>query len=136
MRAATAIVGAIAVASVLIALAFILSGGSGSDKSVVTRTVIVKAQIGAAQPREEASSPEAEAPSYGGTQKPCAGGQLTVENVSCEVGEQIHEDYEEGGHGGLLAEDREAGETITMSCRGSAPVECSGPGGAKVYFGS
>lgn len=133
MRAATAIVGAIAAASILIALAFILSGG-GSGKSVVTRTVTEKAQAREEGPKEEAVAPEREASQYGGPQR-CGSGELTVENVSCEVGEQIHEAYEEGGRGELLAEDQGTGETITMSCGGSAPVECRGPGGAKVYFG-
>jgi hypothetical protein len=123
MRAATAIVGAIAVASVLIALALIFSGG-GSGGTVTTRTVVEVVrppaqEIGAAQ--------------FGGPSK--CGKELSVENVSCEVGTQIHEDYVEGGRGELFAEDKEADESITMSCQESAPVECSGPGGAKVYFG-
>ena len=43
MRAATAIVGAIAVSSILIALAFLLSSGGDSGGAQVTRTVTVEA---------------------------------------------------------------------------------------------
>jgi len=132
MRAATAIVGSIATASVLIALAFILSD-SGSSPATVTKTVteIVRA------PQEKAEAPAGE--ETGGTQVGgptiCSGGEFTVENVSCEVGAQVRAQYEEGGRGELFAEDKGADETITMSCGGSSPVTCTGPGGAKVYFG-
>jgi hypothetical protein len=135
MRAATAIVGAIAAASILIALAFILSGGGGSGGEVVTRTVVKKVE--APEPAsavEEPGPQEAGIPQFGGPTN-CNGGEFGVENVSCEVGEQIIEGYEEGGRGELFAEDNQAGETITMTCGGAAPVECKGPGGAKVYFG-
>jgi hypothetical protein len=116
MRAATAIVGAIAISSLLIALAFVLSGGGHSDRTVVTKTVTERVE-----------------PQVGGPTQ-CDGGEVTVENVSCEVGEQVHRQYEEGGRGQFIAEDRTNKETITMSCEEAAPVTCSGPGGATVYF--
>ena len=136
MRAATAIVGAVAVASILIALAFILSGGGDSAATVRTTVTeeIVRAPETEREPATERSTAEGGSPGFGGP-KECAGGDYTVEDVSCEIGAQIREGYEEGGRGELLAEDQEAGETITMSCAGTAPVECKGPGGAKVYFG-
>ena len=137
MRAATAIVGAIAVASILIALAFILSGGGDSAATVRTTVTeeIVRAPETEQEPATERSTGgEGGSPGFGGP-KECGGGEYTVENVSCEIGAQIREGYEEGGRGELLAEDQEAGETITMSCAGTAPVECKGPGSAKVYFG-
>ncbi len=138
MRAATAIVGAIAAASVLIALAFIFSEGSGSGGTVTTKTVVevVKPpaqEVQASAGGESAGQNETGVTHFGGPTK--CNKELSVENVSCEVGTQIHEEYVEGGRGELFAEDKVANETITMSCQESAPVECSGPGGAKVYFG-
>lgn len=130
MRAATVIVGAIAAASFLIALSLIASGGS-SGKQVVTRKVIETVEE---PPRPAADEPTA--PETGGTGSvglTQCGKELSVENVSCAIGEQIHQGYEEGGRGELLAQD--AGETITMSCsQGEAPIICNGPGGAVVYF--
>lgn len=121
MRAATVIVGAIAAASILVALAFILSGGKDSGQAAVTRTVTEEV-VAAAEPS-----------AVGGLVQ-CNGGEFTVEDVSCEVGEEIHSQYAEGSTDELLAVDEQANETITMSCRGAAPVTCSGPGGARVYF--
>lgn len=129
MRAATLIVGAIAASSVLIALAFILSGGGSSD-AVKTRTVTEAAKTSA----EEPSPQEAGGTPAAGGLTECNGGEFTVENVSCAIGEDIHRQYEEGGRGEFIAIDEEAGETITMSCEVSTPVICTGPGGASVYF--
>jgi hypothetical protein len=137
MRAATAIVGAIAVASILIALSFILSGGSSSPK-VATRTVteIVqapspKSETAGEQGATEPEGSEAETTHFGGPAQ-CNGGEFTVENVSCEIGAQIRERHAEGESGSLLAQT--PSETISMTCAGTAPVECKGPGGARVYF--
>ncbi len=140
MRAATVIVGAIAAASILIALSLIASGG-GSGRQAVTKKVIETVEE-APRPAtvEESAAPGTEgsggreAAGGGGVAGPsnCGGGEIGVENVSCEIAEQIHEGYEEGGRGELFAQD--TGETITMSCSGAAPVECKGPGGARVYF--
>ena len=135
MRAATLIVASIAAASILIALAFVLSGGSDSKGSTVARTVTetVVAPAPQKQKAPETSSPESGTSQVGGP-TPCAGGELTVEDVSCEIGAQVHQQFEEGGRGELLAED--ASETLTMTCdEGTTPITCTGPGGAKVYFG-
>jgi hypothetical protein len=137
MRAATAIVGAIAAASILIALALILSGGSSHE--TVTRTVTEAVAAAPKPDREEAAGTAEEADKETGGARSggpteCEGGNLTVENVSCEVGAEIRGGYEEGGRSEILAQDKKAGETITMSCSGAAPTECKGPGGAKVYF--
>ncbi|HVO55812.1 MAG TPA: hypothetical protein VMT37_15490 [Solirubrobacterales bacterium] len=134
MRAATVIVGAVAVSSVLIALAFILSSNDSSGEGAKVKTVTERREARAPQAEgEEPTSPEAGAAAAGGL-TPCHGGELSVENVSCEVGEEIHLQYEEGNRGELIAEDREANETITMSCEVSTPVICTGPVGAAVYF--
>jgi hypothetical protein len=134
LRAATVIVGAIAAASILIALAFVLSGGSDSKGDTVARTVTET--VVAPEPKKQA--PEGSAPESGTSQvggpTPCTGGELTVEDVSCEIGAQIHAQFEEGGRGELLGQD--ASETLTMTCdEGTTPITCTGPGGAKVYFG-
>jgi hypothetical protein len=121
MRAATVIVGAVAAASILIALAFIFSGGGSSGAVTTTKTVVVV----------EPASSSAEGGIGGPTE--CGGDEFSVENVSCEIGEQIHHQYEEGSRGDLFAQS--SAETITMTCKEAAPVECTGPGGAKVYFG-
>ena len=65
MRAATAIVGAIAVSSILIALAFILSGGNGSSDVARTKTV-TKFQEAAKPVTKELSSPQAGGGAVGG----------------------------------------------------------------------
>jgi hypothetical protein len=138
MRAATAIVGAIAVASILIALSFIVSGGSSSPEAA-TKTVTEFVQAPppkneAAAGEEGATEPEegeAATTHFGGPAQ-CNGGEFTVENVSCEIGAQIQERHADGESGSLLAQT--PSETISMTCAGTAPVECKGPGGARVYF--
>jgi hypothetical protein len=131
MRAATAIVGAIAVASILVALAFILSGG-GSGQARVTKTVVerVEAPPGESAPEDAAHEGEAE---FGGPTQ--CGTELSVENTTCDVGEQIHDDYVGGRRGDLFAKDVETGTTITMLCgEEAAPVTCTSEEGAVVYF--
>ncbi|MDX6654402.1 MAG: hypothetical protein QOH18_1112 [Solirubrobacterales bacterium] len=137
MRAATAIVGAIAVASILIALSFIVSGDSSSPEAATkTVTEIVQARPPtneAAADEEGATEPEGgEATTHFGGPAQCNGGEFTVEDVSCEIGVQIRERHAEGESGSLLAQT--PSETISMTCTGTAPVECKGPGGARVYF--
>ncbi len=139
MRAATVIVGAIAAASILIALALIFSGSSSAPKAATkTVTEIVRAPApkdGTAETGAEAveaEPEESEATTHFGGPAQCNGGEFTVENVSCEIGAQIRERHAEGESGSLLAQT--TSETITMTCTGTAPVECKGPGGARVYF--
>ena len=125
MRAATVIVGAVAVASFLIAISLIVSGG-GSGQTVVTKTVI-----------EEVKEPAPERTAQFGGPTPCGAGEFTVENTSCGVGEQIHADYEGGRRGELFAKDSETGETLTFLCEDKTePITCtSEETGAVVYFG-
>jgi hypothetical protein len=134
LKAATLIVASIAASSILIALAFVLSGSSDSKGSTVARTVTEKVVVPAPQKEESEISAGEGGTSQVGGPTPCAGGELTVEDVSCEIGAQVHAQFEEGGRGELLAED--ANETLTMTCdEGTTPITCTGPGGAKVYFG-
>lgn len=136
MRAATPIVGAVAIASILIALSLIVSDGSSSPKAATkTVTEVVRAPVPKGQAAEVEGDAEAEgseATTHFGGPASCNGGEFTVEDVSCEIGAQIHERHAEGESGSLLAQT--PGETISMTCTGTAPVECKGPGGARVYF--
>ena len=119
MRAATAIVGAIAVASILVALSLIVSGDGDSGQAVVTKTVIEEV----AAPRAQSDGPTA------------CGTELSVENTSCVVGEQIHAGYVRGGRDELSAKDTETGRAITLRCEDeTSPVTCKGDDGAVVYF--
>jgi hypothetical protein len=137
MRAATVIVGAIAAASILIALAFILSGGS-SGQAQPTKTVIEK--IVEALPRDEAAQGEP-ATEEGGTNQ--FGGptecseELSVENTNCGLGEEVHTEYMEGHRGDFLPKDPETGVIVEFSCEdASEPVTCTNAAtGAVVYFG-
>lgn len=124
MRAATAIVGAIAVASILVAVSLIVSGGGDSGRTVVTRTVIEKTEA----PASSGGGAE-----FGGPTS--CGAELSVENTSCEVGEQVHADYAAGRRGDLFAKDKETGKTVTLLCEDeTSPVTCKGEEGAVVYF--
>jgi hypothetical protein len=136
MRAATAIVGAIAVASILVALSLIVSGGGDSGQTVVTKTVVEKVEAPA--PKETREEPVAEEEAGGGAQ---FGGptqcdsEVSVENTSCEVGEQIYAGYAKGARGELSAKDAETGATVAFTCEGeSAPITCRDEEGATVYF--
>jgi hypothetical protein len=137
MRAATVILGAIAAASILIALAFILSPG-GSGRTVV-KTVTVETQDkkesgeAEATPQEEAGGGNAQ---YGGP-KQCGGGEYAVEGTSCAIGARIHEEYEGGHRGDLFARDVATGATLTFVCKDETePITCTGEEGGVVYFGS
>jgi hypothetical protein len=132
MRAATAIVGAIAAASVLIALSLIVSGGS-SGQTVVTKRVVetVEAPPVREETSEHGSAEESDAGRFGGPVQ--CNNEVSVENVSCEVGEQVHAAYEGGHHGDFFPE--EDGKTLELFCTGESPVECRGEEGVAVYFG-
>jgi hypothetical protein len=121
VRAATAIVGAIAVASILVALALILPRGGSSGRS-------------SASPVEAANPPKAVAAPAGGLTQ-CGGDAFSVEGVSCAVGAEIHDAYVEGERGALEGTDPSSGETTTVTCdEGTTPVTCTGPGGLAIYF--
>jgi hypothetical protein len=132
MRAATAIVGAIAVSSILIACAFILSGGKSNDDG---RTKTVTKFQKAAKPETEKTSPPETGESTADGPAQCSGGEFTVEGVSCEVGAEIHREYAQGNRKGLVAEDSQSGESISVTCdEGTAPVTCESTSGARIYF--
>jgi hypothetical protein len=120
MRAATVIVGAIAFSSCLIALAFLFSGhdSGASPKASAGTSRIQDAQV------------------RSGELVQCnrEGAAFSVEGVTCRVGAGVEQAYSEGFRGTLEGKDPESGETIRVTCTGTAPVICSGKGGIKIYF--
>lgn len=133
MRAATAIVGATAISSCLIALAFLLSGDSGSShEAKSTRSPA---------PRQGTEAPSTDTTAEAGTVpagelRQCGSGEasISVEGTSCGFGENIQRAYQEGSRGALTETDPETGKTITVTCTGTAPVICTGEGGVNIYF--
>jgi hypothetical protein len=134
MRAATVIVGAIAAASVLIALAFILSPGDSSR--AVTKTVIEKIVEAPEPTAEPTSSGEGGAAAQFGGPTQC-GTELSVEDTSCELGEEVHTEYVDGHRGNFRTKDPETGKITEFVCEdASEPVTCTSEAtGAVVYFG-
>jgi hypothetical protein len=133
MRAATAIVGAIAVSSCLIALAFLLSGNSGSSHG--TKSTRSPA------PRQATEAPSANTTVEAGTApagelRQCGSGEasISVEGTSCGLGEKIQQAYQGGSREAITGADPETGQTITVTCGGTAPVICTGEGGVSIYF--
>jgi hypothetical protein len=134
MRAATLIVGAIAAASILIALAFIISGSGSTEQ--VTQTVTEKIVEAPAPAAEEPTAGEENGSGQFGGPTQC-GTELSVENTSCELGEEVHAEYTEGHRGDFLPKDPESGQIIEFVCEdASEPVTCRNEAtGAVVYFG-
>jgi hypothetical protein len=126
MRAATAIVGAIAAASILIAIAFILSGG---DSSKAVTTTVTEKIVEAPEETEGGGVAQSAGPTK-------CDQELSVENVSCEVGEQVLSDYEEGHRGLFFPTEAATGETLELNCGEPTPVICKAvEGPATVIFG-
>jgi hypothetical protein len=126
MRAATVIVGAIAAASILVAMAFILSPGGSTAGGTTTIEKIVEA------PEESGTNAAGQA---GGPTR--CGKEFSVEDTSCEIGEAIHRSYD-GGHRGLFTvKDPQTGEYLEFNCGEPTPVICTQSGGAAtVSFGA
>jgi hypothetical protein len=128
MRAATVIVGAIAVSSCLIALALVLTSGNGNttDSSVRqpshARTTKAKATGGAAT---------SSAPATGPVQ--CSV-EVTVEQGSCFLGKNVLAAYGETGSATVTALDPETGEEVRFRCSGTAPTVCTSSIGVSVYL--
>lgn len=131
MRAATVIVGAIAISSCLIALALVLSGGNNSPERVVEPA---REGSQARSPTKSPSGGEGGPASIPGPTE--CGGELSVEGVSCEVGKSVRAAYGSGGGEAVTVsvKDPETGKTVTFNCTGSAPTQCSGPGGVNIFW--
>jgi hypothetical protein len=127
VRAATVIVGAIAVSSCLIALALVLTSDSGKPVESAHR-----------QPaREQAMTTGAAAGNTGSA--PATGPvqcnvEVTVEGGSCFLGKNVLAAYEESGGASLTAVDPESGEEVSFECNGTAPTICGSAGGVVVYL--
>jgi hypothetical protein len=125
MRAATVIVGAIAVSSCLIALALVLTKDNGKPQETSARP---PAQ------REKASSVPT------GTSSPPASGpvqcnvEVTVEGGSCFLGKNVLAAFKETGSATLTAVDPESGEELEFECSGTAPTICGSANGIVVYL--
>jgi hypothetical protein len=129
MRAATVIVGAIAAASILIALAFIVSGGNSSKAVTTTVTERIVEVPGKADGGEGGEVAQSAGPTK-------CDKELSVESVSCEVGEEVLSDYEAGHRGLFFPTDGATGETLELNCGEPTPVICKAvEGPATVIFG-
>ena len=127
MRAATVIVGAIAVSSCLIALALLLT----KDSSISTRTSVRPAaqEKGAAANSERS---EVSPPPAGPVQ---CNVEVTVEGASCFLGKNVLAAYENGGDGAeVTATDPESGKKVSFECEGSGPTICTSRSGITVYL--
>jgi hypothetical protein len=125
MRAATVIVGAIAVSSCLIALALLLTKDNGNSQ---------QSSVRASAQGEKASSEPAT------TSSPSASGpvqcnvEVTVEGGSCFLGKAVLAAYEETGSAALTAVDPESDEELEFECNGTAPTICGSANGVVVYL--
>lgn len=120
MRAATVIVGAIAVSSCLIALSLVLT--SGSDSS--TQPVPPPAQKETTQ-ASAGSGASASPPASGPVQ---CNVEVTVEGASCLLGKSVLAAFESAGAGAVTAVDPQSNEEVTLECGGTAPTICSSDG--------
>jgi hypothetical protein len=129
VRAATAIVGALAFSSILIALAFLLSDGGSSTVRTPTVTTSRSEPV-----RKKEVAPAAEQSPAPASQRltPCGSTELSVEGVSCEVGAAVQRAYAEGTQGEIVVEA--GGETVGVTCHGTAPIICDGAGGIAIYL--
>jgi hypothetical protein len=129
MRSATVIVGAIAVASCLIAAALVLSkNDSGSTvKKVVWRS---DGPAGDAAPVGRESQTEGR-----GTPISCNDQVSVGPETSCALGLSVRRAYEaKGGSGKISVDDAASGQLVTVECQGeAAPIICEGEG-ATVYL--
>jgi hypothetical protein len=125
MRAATVIVGAIAVSSCLIALALVLTSGNGDSVESAHR------QPAREQTTTTDTGAAGSAPASGPVQ---CNVEVTVEGGSCFLGKNVLAAYEESGSANLTAVDPESGEEVGFECSGTAPTICGGANGVVVYL--
>jgi hypothetical protein len=128
MRAATVIVGAIAVSSCLIALALVLT--SGND-SATTSSFRHRTKDQATKTREAGDGTAKTAPASGPVE---CNVEVTVEGGSCFLGKTVLAAYEESGSATLTAVDPESGEEVSFECSGTAPTVCTSRTGVNVYL--
>jgi hypothetical protein len=132
MRAETLIVGAVAVASCLIATALVLSNrNSGS-----TEPVVVQRRQKPEQPSPaRRARPEVEA-GFGGSPTACNTHVSVGPDTSCQFGLSVWSAYRSSGGGAeVSAHSPVTGRQYRMTCRGAAPTICTGGEGATVYLG-
>lgn len=127
MRAATVIVGAIAMSSCLIALVLVLTAGNSNGKNSSARP----ARRQAIKANEAGGTAINVVPSSGPVQ---CNVEVTVEGGSCFLGKNVLDVYENDGSAALAVIDPESGEEVSFECKGTAPTVCSSPSGVRVYL--
>ncbi|MGE5336133.1 MAG: hypothetical protein ACM3JL_01780 [Nitrososphaerota archaeon] len=127
MRATTAIVGAIAVSSCLIALALVLT--SGKSKSAAPPPEGRRAQTPSIKQTGEPSPAGASTPIQCNV-------EVTVEGASCRLGKSVLATFRRSGfsEGGIKVAEPQGGEELSFECIGEAPTICSSPTGVTVYL--
>jgi hypothetical protein len=128
VRAATVIVGAIAVSSCLIALALVLTSGNGNTTTSSARK---PSRTGAAEAKGAGGTGSSPAPVSGPVQ---CNVEVTVEGGSCFLGKNVLAAYEETGSASVTALDPESGEEVSFECSGTAPTVCTSRNGVSVYL--
>lgn len=128
MRAATVIVGAIAISSCLIALALVLTSDNGDTRNSSAR-----------QPNREATAKKQGTNGSSTSSAPASGPvqcnvEVTVEGGSCFLGKNVLAAYKESGSAALTVTDPESGEAVSFECSGTAPTVCTSPTGISVYL--
>ncbi|MGN6202033.1 MAG: hypothetical protein ACTHNY_06470 [Solirubrobacterales bacterium] len=127
MRAATVIVGAIAVSSCLIALSLVLTSGSDS----ITSSARQPSRPDAAKPKAGDTVRTSPAAASGPVQ---CNVEVTVEGGSCFLGKNVLAAYDESGAATVTALDPQSGEEVSFDCAGTAPAICTSHSGVRVYL--
>jgi hypothetical protein len=128
MRAATVIVGAIAVSSCLIALALILTKDSGISTQTAARPPAQKE-------RAQVDSGNAEAASSASAGPIQCNVEVTIDGASCFLGKNVLAAYVEAdGGASVTASDPESGEAVLFNCNDTAPTICTSRGGITAYL--
>jgi hypothetical protein len=128
MRAATVIVGAIAVSSCLIALALVLTKDSGISTETPASPSRQKKSAQASSGRVEAGPSPASGPIQCNV-------EVTIDGASCFLGKNVLAAYESGSEeASVTATDPESGEKVSFECEGSGPTICTSRNGVTVYL--
>lgn len=128
MRAATVIVGAIAVSSCLIALALVLTSGNDASTKQSSNPTAAKETTRVNPGNGAVDSPAVSGPVQCNV-------EVTVEGASCLLGKSVLAAFEDAGAGAgtVTAVDPQSDEEVTLECSGEAPTICAG-NGVTVYL--
>lgn len=133
MRTATIIVGAIAVASCLVAAALVISS---SDSGSTAKKVIHRQRRPPARPTSVTPTPTTAEASPETSLTSCSTSVSVGPDTSCPFGLNVARAYRgSNGAGKMFAYSPVTGKDYAMTCTGTAPVICTGGNGAMVYLG-